>query len=184
MVTRVPDAGRGWRHGRDPRPRDRSFCSASLGYSTVASRDLSGKPRHDVIGHGAHQVGPFLGGGLALVAGTEQHDFVPCLDRHIAGIDHALVHADRARDGQALAADEDGRRVRPGSGNALVVAERNQPERGLRPGHVPVAIGNSGSSSDPFDLNKMGSDGHGRPEPAGRTPGQRAQPGYAAARPD
>src|SRR5262249_15972059 len=85
VVTCAPGPGRGRRHGRDPHPSDSSFCYVSLGYPTVASRDLSGKPRHDVIGHGPKQVGPFLGGRLALVAWTKQHDFVSCLDGHVAG---------------------------------------------------------------------------------------------------
>src|SRR5262249_10555519 len=68
--------------------------------------------------------------------------------------------------------------------DALVITERDQPQRGFCPGHVPMAIGDPGSSRDPFDLDKVGSDGHGRPEPARRTPGQGAQPSYAAARSD
>src|SRR5690242_21949599 len=109
------------------------------GYSRVASWNLPGKARDDVIGQGAEQVRPLLRGRLAGVPWPEQYDLISRLDRQVARVDHALVHADRPRDRQPAAPDEDWGSVRARARNAFVVSERDKPEPGCRRRHVPVA---------------------------------------------
>src|SRR5262249_40229911 len=66
-------------------------------YSRVASGRPAAEPGHDLIGDRSQRVGPVLGGGLARVAGPEQHDLVPLLGGLRPEVHHELVHAHRPR---------------------------------------------------------------------------------------
>src|SRR5215469_3536773 len=108
-------------------------------YSTVTSWDLPGKPRDDLVGDRAERLGPLLGRRLAAVAVAEQHDFVPDLGRAGAEIkdDVVLVDGPGDLDSPPSGEHEPGR-IGSLTRDALVVAEREQPER--RGGRCSVPV--------------------------------------------
>src|SRR5260370_1395229 len=63
--------------------------------------------------------------------------------------------------------------------DALVVTEREHPERGLPAGHEPVTIRDTDVGRDPLDLYQPSPQGHPRAQPAGAS--RAGRPAYAAA---
>ena len=88
-------------------------------------------PRDDLVGDRAERLGPVVGGRLAPVPRTEEHDLVALAHRVVADVEDELVHAHGARDGPATTGDEHRPDVRRRARDPVGVAERHERERRL-----------------------------------------------------
>src|SRR5580704_6854041 len=142
-------------------------------YSRVSSRHLTRKPRDDLVRKRAKQVSPLLRRRLTAIAWAEQHDLVASLRWLVAQLENDLVHIDRSRDLEPPTAQEYPALIGRVPRDALVVAERHQPERHVAIGDVPVRVGHAGVRRHALDLDQPYPQRHRRAQPAWRAAGQR-----------
>src|SRR5215472_14896405 len=130
--------------------------NAALCYSRVASRETAAEPGGDLIADGVQGVGPVLRGRLAVVTGPEQQHLVAFRGGLGPEVHHELVHGHGAGDEPAPPPGVDLDQAGGVPRYALRIAERNQAQRALAAGQVPVPGGNPRTRWHLLDLHQPG----------------------------
>ncbi len=127
----------------------------------VHAVDARADARHDLVADGLGPAGPLLGGGLAAVAGAEDHGGVADLDGQVADVEHELVHGDATGDREAAAVQEHGSARGGDARDPVGVAERHEHERRRPGGAVIQPVGDAVPGLDALDGDDVGLERHG-----------------------
>src|SRR5262252_145023 len=114
---------------------------AALCYPRVASGEPAAEPGGDLVGNRAQRVRPVLRGGLTGVTGAEQQHLVAFRRGTGPEVHDELVHGHGPGDEPPPAPGVHLHQAGRVPGHAFGVAQRDQAQRALAAGEVPVAVG-------------------------------------------
>lgn len=108
------------------------------------------------------EIGDFGEGDLLVALLPNQNYFISHKNLCVADVDHELVHADVAGDGEAAAADEDAAAVGEGAAVAVAVANGDGDDAGLFLGDVGVVVADAEAGADDFEVRDLRFEGEAR----------------------